>query len=88
MLVHTTGNVQLGGVHEGLFRVLYHSPGGKTAPVVPAPAQAKRNKRNKNKLMGAVVAFILQLSCWNNRGLREISVPPACLAKILCDPLI
>jgi hypothetical protein len=56
--------------------------------VVPAPAQAKRNKRNKNKLMGAAVAFILQLSRWNNCGLREISVLPACLAKILCDPLL
>ena len=85
MLVHATGNIQLGGVHDGLFRVLYHSPGGKTAPVVPALAQAKRNKKNKNKLMGA---FILQLFRWNNCGLRVISVPPACLAKILCDLLI
>lgn len=85
MLVQATGNTQSGGVHEGLFRVLYHSPGGNMAPVAPALVQARKNRRNKNKLMGVSAAFILRLFLWNNCELHVISVLPACLARIQCD---
>ncbi len=51
-LVHTTGNIQLGGTQDGLVKRSYHGPGGNKAPVAPAAKQAANKTKNTHSDMG------------------------------------
>ena len=48
-IVHAGANSQSGGVQDGLFRVLYHSPGMKSAPLKAATVTAARNANNESQ---------------------------------------
>lgn len=54
-IIHVSGKIQSGGVHEGLFSERYHGPGGNRPPVAPAPRQAARKmqKRIQNMIVNS-----------------------------------
>lgn len=68
----TTGNAQLGGVHVGLSRPLYHSPGRNTAPEEAVaklrPKKVSSAKIEDNSKATSFSSYPRGGGCWDARN--------------------